>query len=99
MGDGRGGRKNEKNILHHVHVNVSKVDGNGSQVGRGQAASRGREVVCHGAVDDARFSGGNFDALTQRGGLVGGQRERLQTLDQAQVADGSEIETDVGQGV
>ena len=81
-------------------MNVRKVDGNCSQIGRGQApAPCGREVVRDRAVDDACFRGGDLDTLAQGGALVGGQREGLQALDEAQVADSGEIEADVSQGV
>lgn len=90
----------DNNLLHDVHVNVGKVDGNCSQIGRGQApAPCGREVVRDRAVDDACFRGGDLDTLAQGGALVGGQREGLQALDEAQVADSGEIEADVSQGV
>ncbi len=88
------------NILHHVHVNVSQVDRNSAKLGRGQTPSPGGgEIVRDGAVDDAGFCGGHFDALPKRCALVRRQRERLQALDQAQVADGGEVEADVGQRV
>ncbi len=89
-----------KNALHYVHVNIRKIDRNGSEVrGRESPAPRGGKVVSDGTVDDACFGGGNFDALPQRGAFVGVQRKRLQTFDQAQIADSGKIQTDVGQGV
>ncbi len=91
---------NEYNLLHDVHVNVGKVDGNRSQIGRRQApAPCGREVVRDRAIDDACFRRGDLDTLAQGGALVGGQGERLQALDEAQVADSGEVEADVSQGV
>mmetsp|Transcript_21988 Transcript_21988/g.51126 ORF Transcript_21988/g.51126 Transcript_21988/m.51126 type:complete len:255 (+) Transcript_21988:250-1014(+) len=84
------GARRGRDVVHDVDVDIVQHDA------RAVSVERARRVVDDRAEDDAGLRGGHLDVGAHRAALAGREGVRLRPLAQLEVANGGELEAEVG---